>query len=721
MVEEVSAYNAESEKDTFVGRLSQFKLNGLDIIKIMDDIANYRSKESSFGSYDPGLLTLMDNWKESIEVTALTMKTERIRAFPLQFQGSGGLMEYRLRQEPCLSVRLSLKTSMSNGIILAATNFKEDFVGLELADAHLRAKYQYDSNRGQLAFEKTAPLNDTQWHDIKVQVCTVDMFTLEIEFDGAKLTPLDLPIGQADASRHAFESLFLGGIPIENAKELRSSFRPTSEYDGCLADIEIVQKSTGSPFVIESNVFLPPKNPLRTAKYTRGIKLGCSLIEQKTNEGAWKAGSAPSQCRPGACGFGGRCVQQLDTYFCDCTMSGFSGPVCTDGTLFKLSTIATAIKYSRNMAGCAIFEFSPLRNTSRDTISFGIQTVQKSRATLLHITSHSKSLDFLRLELVPFRKVFVLRLTYNMGSGIQILQESNVDIVDGLFHVVRVIRNNAYLQLQVDSEAVLESTSEGSSGNHFNEVYQVYVGCDPTIMSVSVANYVGPAFVGHISGVNINGVFLADLLLGETISGIVYKGGKDILIDPTFTPKVRQIANLPANDMGAEQVRSMTQHHQAPAIADTGSVEIGGKLYSSESEELFPPWSHDRAPQDDAIRFNGADNSVNVEDLSESEGNGQVGIANYLPSLNTWLLLAGCGAMLLLIALIIGYAVYKFRRRNEGSYNVEENRTFINQRSTSTLAPTPLLPPSLETATELAPLRRCTPVEIEFPNKEWYV
>uniref|UniRef100_A0A158R821 Neurexin 2a n=1 Tax=Taenia asiatica TaxID=60517 RepID=A0A158R821_TAEAS len=687
LAEDVSTYNVELESDAFIGRLSQFKLNGLDIIKIIGDVANHRSKESSYGSYDPGLLTLMDKWKENIEVTALATKDERIRAFPLQFQGDGGLMEYPLRQEACLSIRLSIKTST-------------------------------------------------------VQVCKVGAFTLAIDLDGEKLAPLDVPGGQAAASHHAFERLFLGGLPIESAGELRNSFRSTYEYDGCLADIEIVQKSVESTLIIESNASHPPINPLRSAKYTRGVKLGCRLSEQRTSEGAWKASSAPSQCRPGVCGFGGRCVQQLDTYFCDCTMSGFSGPVCTD--------VATAIKYSSNMAGCAIFEFSPLRNTSRDTIAFGIQTVQKSRATLLHITSHSKSLDFLRLELVPFRKMFVLRLTYNMGSGIQILQESNVDMVDGIFHVVRVMRNNAYLQLQVDSEDVLESTSEGSSGSHFNEVYQVYVGCDPTIMSASVANYVGPTFVGHISGVNINGVFLADLLLGETISGIVYKGGKDILIDPTFTPKVRQIANLPANDMGAEQAisfqcfdifieavsnllktthflggckaqLSMTQHHQAPAIADTGSAETGGKLYPSESEELFPPWSHDRAPQDDAIRFNGGDNSATVEELSEAGGNGQVGITSYLPSLNTWLLLAGCGATLLLIALIVGYAVYKFRRRNEGSYNVEENRTFINQRSSSTLAPTPLLPPSLETATELAPLRRCTPVEIEFPNKEWYV
>ncbi|KAL5966429.1 Neurexin-1, partial [Taenia solium] len=423
LAEDVSAYNAELESDPFIGRLSQFRLNGLDIIKIIGDVANYRSKESSYGSYDPGLLTLMDKWEESIEVTALTTKDERIRAFPLQFQGDGGLMEYPLRQEACLNIRLSIKTSTSNGIVLAATNSKEDFVGLELLDAHLHVRYKYDSNQGQFAFEKTAPLNDTQWHDIHVQVCTVGALTLAIDLDGEKLAPPDVPGGQAAASHHAFERLFLGGLPIESVGEFRNSFRSTYEYDGCLADIEIVQKSVESTLIIESNASHPPINPLRSAKYTRGVKLGCRLSEQRTSEGAWKASSAPSQCRPGICGFGGRCVQQLDTYFCDCTMSGFSGPVCTDG----------------------------------------------------------------------------------------------------------------------------------SSGSHFNEVYQVYVGCDPTIMSASVANYVGPTFVGHISGVNINGVFLADLLLGETISGIVYKGGKDILIDPTFTPKVRQIANLPANDMGAEQ------------------------------------------------------------------------------------------------------------------------------------------------------------------------
>ncbi|VDO00020.1 unnamed protein product [Rodentolepis nana] len=372
-----------------------------------------------------------------------------------------------------------------------------------------------------------------------------------------------------------------------------------------------------------------------------------------------------------------------------------------------------------------------------------------------------------------------------MGSGIQTLQEPNVDISDGMFHVVRVIRNNAHMQLQVDSEEVREYKSEGTSGNHFNEVYQVYVGCEPSRAISDSSNYAGPTFVGYISGVNINGVFLADLLMGETISGIFYKDGKNLLIDPTFTPKVRQISNLPANDMSAEQPhqssskpltplvvakpncydneanlrnklasckpqipngiiipqwnlpppkdtssslsyqenswsshQSMTQHHQAPQTDDNEFVVNNGRTHSTDSGKIIPPWGDDRAPQDDEIRFNPGDSIPNLEQPSEVMGNNPPGIINYFPSLYTWLLLAGCGAAILIIFLTVGYAVYKFRRRNEGSYNVEENRTFIDQRSTSTLSPTPLLATPVEPSTELTTLQRCTLVGAGTPNKE---
>nr|CDS33707.2 neurexin 2a [Hymenolepis microstoma] len=774
LVDETSTQRMDLQYDAFIGRLSQFRLNGLDMLKIISEVANYRSKENTFSNYDSGLVTLLDTWKENIEVTAISSNEDKIRAFPLQFQGGSSLMEFSLTIAACVYVKFSMKTSSNKCVILAFANSKEDYVGLEILAAHLHVSFRCAQIRGQSAFEKTAALNDTQWHDIRIQLCTEGIFKLVLELDGEKYIPTGLTEGRETFSTRTFERLYLGGIPSE-AGDLRKQFHSSSGYDGCLANIDLIYGSSMTSVAIFP---YPPTNPLRIAKETRGVQLGCRLMPYRTAEGVWGVNRASNQCRPGVCGFGGRCVQQLDMYFCDCIMSGFNGPVCTD--------VATTIKYADKAteAGCAIFEFNPLRNTSRDAISFGIQTTQKSPASLLHIMSHSKSLDFLAIELVEYRKIIALRLTYNMGSGIQTLQEPNVDISDGMFHMVRVIRNNAHMQLQVDSEEVREYKSEGTSGNHFNEVYQVYVGCEPARAIYDPST----TFVGYISGVNINGIFLADLLLGETISGIFYKDGKNLLIDPTFTPKVRQTSNLPANDMGAEQPhqspskpltplvvakpncydneadlrnklasckslnpngiiipkwnlpppkdassslpyqgnswglhQSMTQHHQAPATDDSDHVSNNEKIYSPDSNKIFPPWSDDRAPQDDEIGFNSGDSILNLEQPPEIIGNSPPGIINYFSSLYTWLLLAGCGAAILIIFLTVGYAVYKFRRRNEGSYNVEENRTFIDQRSTSTLSPTSLLATPVEPPTELTTLQRCTLVEPVTPNKEWYV
>ncbi|VDD79819.1 unnamed protein product [Mesocestoides corti] len=396
---DVPVYGNGIQKTAFVGRLSQLNLNGLDLIRIIGGTAAYRAKESIHNPHDSHLVTLLSTWKENFEVTAVSANAERIRAFPLQFQGDGGLLTYSLNQEACVSVSFAMKTSA-------------------------------------------------------LYLCIDDIPSLMIEVDGVKFVPKDLA-GSLTVPRHAPDKLYFGGLPQEHTRRLRNYFRSSHGYDGCFADLNVTQKSIQetSNKAEKSNVrvFQHPVNSHRITQEARGIKLGCKFPQKQAIDKIWNVNSAPTICQPGLCGFGGRCVQQLDTYYCDCSMSGFSGPVCTD--------VATAIRYSGN--GCAVFEFNPMRNTSRDAISFGLQTLRKSPATLLHITSHSNSLDFLRLEITPFRERLVLRLTYNMGSGIQTIQEPNVDLSDGMFHVVRVIRDNAHLQLQVDSGKVINATTKG--------------------------------------------------------------------------------------------------------------------------------------------------------------------------------------------------------------------------------------------------------------------
>lgn len=48
-----------------------------------------------------------------------------------------------------------------------------------------------------------------------------------------------------------------------------------------------------------------------------------------------------------------------------------------------------------------------------------------------------------------------------MGSGVQIVEETRFDMSDGIYRVVRVIRDNAKLTIQVDSEEPKEYVSRG--------------------------------------------------------------------------------------------------------------------------------------------------------------------------------------------------------------------------------------------------------------------
>ncbi|VDO15483.1 unnamed protein product [Rodentolepis nana] len=243
LVDESSIQRMDLQYDAFVGRLSQFQLNGLDILKIISEVANYRTKEHTFSAYDPGLVTLLDTWKDDIEVTAISSKEDKIRAFPLQFQGGSSLMEFSLTTAICVNVKFSLKTSSNKGVILAFTNSKVDYVGLEMLAAHLHVSYRHAKIRGQSAFEKTPALNDTQWHDIRIHLCADEIFKLELEVDGKKYIPTGLTEGQETFSTHTFDRLYLGGIPLD-AGDLRKHFRSSSGYDGCLADIDLIYGSS---------------------------------------------------------------------------------------------------------------------------------------------------------------------------------------------------------------------------------------------------------------------------------------------------------------------------------------------------------------------------------------------------------------------------------------------------------------------------------------------
>lgn len=145
------------------------------------------------------------------------------------------------------------------------------------------------------------------------------------------------------------------------------------------------------------------------------------------------------------------------------------------------------------------------------------------------------------------------------------------------------------------------------------------------------------------------------------------------------------------------------------------------RIFPTEQDDAFRAWnSHDKATQDDGPRFLGKyDNTLNLVETSSFN----VTVNPLLPFLKFWLLIGGCCAALILMSLLMIYGVYKVRRRNAGSYNVEENRNFVNRGSTTNfLSHQP--PPGSTVVNNGTELNIITPGDAESaqsPTKEWYV
>uniref|UniRef100_A0A0X3PD61 Neurexin-1a n=1 Tax=Schistocephalus solidus TaxID=70667 RepID=A0A0X3PD61_SCHSO len=543
-----ASYLKVPESDAFVGRLSQFYINGLNVMSLVRTLPEFRNSHDHLRKIKEPEASIINAWKDNIGVSASAAENDAddILEFPIQFGDNGGLLEYVLDpQKRCTTLAFFMKTRSTTGVIFTLLASSGDFIHLELVSGMLSIRYNIDIIRGQSTARNAGYVNNTSWHKLKFGICMAQTLLLTMTVNEIKH---EAPSTNISINRPVlFTRLLLGGPPDKPvAYQPQNQLENQQNYYGCLATISVSQSSNEG----EADNVSEPINPLRFFKSLHNVDAGCHLRGD-----VWEEDTAAT-CRPGVCGFGGRCVQQLKTYFCDCSMSGFTGPVCTD--------VATTVTFSESERGCAVLEFNPLRNTTKDAIAFGIQTKHREPVVLLHITSHSNSLDFLRIEMTNFRKRSVLRLTYNMGSGIQVLQDSSTDLADGNFHVIRVVRSMSTAKLQIDSEDVLEHHSPNANGTDFNKVQQIYIGCDPTtlnvrkgaaIPSLSRDSAANRFFVGHLTGLTLNGISLGDILIGESVPGLYLKMSHALVIDPSFTPNLRQSSHLPANDMEAVQVR----------------------------------------------------------------------------------------------------------------------------------------------------------------------
>lgn len=189
------------------------------------------------------------------------------------------------------------KTLESNGLLLYNGGKKQDFIALELVNGHVH--YVFNLGDGVITMKDKikVPLNDNRWHSVSVRRPAPKVHTLTVDDI--------LEVFTTSGSVLTFELdsiLYIGGVMKDMYISLSNGIVSKHGFEGCIASLDLPGES---PSLIDDAVV--PSSSLLT---------GCE---------------GPTKCSHNACANRGVCVQQWNTYACDCDMTSFTGPTCYDG------------------------------------------------------------------------------------------------------------------------------------------------------------------------------------------------------------------------------------------------------------------------------------------------------------------------------------------------------------------------------------------------------
>ncbi|KAG7203258.1 hypothetical protein KM043_010356 [Ampulex compressa] len=205
-----------------------------------------------------------------------------------------------------------------------------------------------------------------------------------------------------------------GGVEKSQYGQLPKQILSRHGFEGCLASLDLSGESTDliSDAVVPSSL----------------VESGCDVY----------ANLHPGKkCTHDLCANHGTCVQQWNSYTCDCDMTTFTGPTCNDE--------AVAYEFGPGR-GIITYTFPPDRRPEmkRDTVALGFVTGVNT-AVLLRIESASSN-DYLEIGIME-GNVFAV---YNMGTNDHPIGEVSVKVNDNQYHVVRFTRTGPNSTLQID-------------------------------------------------------------------------------------------------------------------------------------------------------------------------------------------------------------------------------------------------------------------------------
>ncbi|XP_026490991.1 neurexin 1 isoform X3 [Vanessa tameamea] len=347
------------------------------------------------------------------------------------------------------------RTTEMDGLLFYNGGKKQDFIAVELVNGHIHCVFNLGDGVVTMKDKLKSFLNDNRWHTVSIRRPTPKIHTMQVDED------LEMHTTSSNLMLELDSVLYVGGVPKEMYTALPVGVLSRQGFEGCMSSLDLPGES---PSLIEDAVV--PSSSLVS---------GCE---------------GPTKCTHNACANKGVCVQQWNTYVCDCDLTSFTGPTCYDESIaYEFGPGRGIITYT--------FPPSAVADTETDKVAVGFVT-SKSDAVLLRIES-SNTQDYMQMEIIRGN----LFMVYNVGDGDHPLGDEAARVDDGAYHVARFTRNGSRAALQLDNYAVnIRHPQGGQQSSIFNGMSRVTVGG---------GGGGGRSFSGVAAGLVLNGARLLDL------------------------------------------------------------------------------------------------------------------------------------------------------------------------------------------------------------------
>ncbi|XP_061563767.1 neurexin 1a isoform X11 [Cololabis saira] len=414
--------------------------------------------------------------------------------------------------------------------------------------------------------------------------------------------------------------LYIGGVSKEMYRELPKLVHSREGFQGCLATVDL-------------NGRLP--DLLADALATIGqVERGCE--------------GPSTTCQEDSCSNQGVCLQQWEGFTCDCSMTSYAGPLCNDA--------GTTYIFGRD-GGVVVYTWPPNErpSTRADRLALGFSTQQK-HAILLRVDSASGLGDYLQLQVDKGN----IRVVFNVGTDDINIEESSKFVNDGKYHIIRFTRSGGNATLQLDDLPVIERYPSGRQLTIFNS---------QTTVRVGGGEQGAPMFQGQLSGLYYNGLRILNMA-AEGHPHIRVDGSARLVGDmpsSSITPQSSAAAGGNRSDSAPSisdiTTTTATNRKQGATPQAADDLLVASAECPSDDEDIDPcDPSSARSPLPD-VRYPGPQDVV--RESSSTTG-----------------MVVGIVAAAALCILILLYAMYKYRNRDEGSYHVDESRNYISNSAT---------------------------------------